>query len=99
MTRPSFIIKTFYAAAPCAAISWADPRAEAKRWPAPIHYPADYDGVIAGYPAYNIEAMHMGSMDYGKALYNAHTAGVDGYKYTLPGRRRLDQPGADEGSV
>ena len=41
-------------------------------------YPDDYDGVIAGYPAYNLEAMHPGSMDTAKALYNAHTAGVTG---------------------
>ncbi|WP_165857443.1 tannase/feruloyl esterase family alpha/beta hydrolase [Marinobacter sp. JSM 1782161] len=44
-------------------------------------YPDDYDGVIAGYPAYNPEAMHLGAMDYGKTLYNARTAGVNGYSY------------------
>lgn len=44
-------------------------------------YPNDYDGVIVGYPAYNLEAMHLSSMDYSKTLYNARTAGVDGYKF------------------
>ena len=45
-------------------------------------YPTDFDGVLVGYPAYNLEAMHPGSIDYGKALYNSHTA-TNGYN--VPG--------------
>jgi len=43
-------------------------------------YPEDYDGVVVGFPAYDLEAMHTGSIDYSKALYNAHLA-TDGYAY------------------
>ena len=32
-------------------------------------YPADYDGVIALYPAYNVTLMHLGSNYFAKALY------------------------------
>ena len=33
-------------------------------------YPADFDGVIAEYPAYNLVLMHMGSQRVAKALYD-----------------------------
>ena len=38
-------------------------------------YPADYDGVIAQYPAYDITLMHLGSNAFAKALYANHGAG------------------------
>jgi len=38
-------------------------------------YPADFDGVIAQYPAYDITLMHLGSNDFAKALYANHGAG------------------------
>ena len=33
-------------------------------------YPADYDGVVANYPAYNVTLLHLGSWNVGKALYD-----------------------------
>ena len=38
-------------------------------------YPADFDGVIAQYPAYNIALMHLGSNYFAKALYANSGAG------------------------
>jgi tannase/feruloyl esterase len=38
-------------------------------------YPADFDGVIAQYPAYNITLMHLGSNYFAKALYANNGAG------------------------
>jgi Tannase and feruloyl esterase len=37
-------------------------------------YPADFDGVIAQYPAYDITLMHLGSNYFAKALYANHGA-------------------------
>lgn len=36
---------------------------------AAARYGADYDGVIANYPAYNITMLHLASLDIGKAVY------------------------------
>ena len=38
-------------------------------------YPADFDGVIAQYPAYNVVLMHLGSQVFAKALYGGNGAG------------------------
>jgi hypothetical protein len=38
-------------------------------------YPADFDGVIAQYPAYNVLLMHLGSQHFAKALYGESGAG------------------------
>jgi hypothetical protein len=38
-------------------------------------YPADFDGVIAQYPAYNLLLMHLGSQHFAKALYDRNGAG------------------------
>ena len=38
-------------------------------------YPADFDGVIAQYPAYNVVLMHLGSQHFVKALYGGNGAG------------------------
>jgi hypothetical protein len=79
-----YIIKTYYAATPTRSYFQGNSQGGGEALDCAQFYPADYDGVIAGYPAYNLQAMHPGSMDTAKALYNAHTAGVDGYKYTCP---------------
>jgi feruloyl esterase len=42
---------------------------------AAARYPADYDGVIANYPAYNVMMLHLGSLNVGKALYARGGAG------------------------
>ena len=36
---------------------------------AAARYPADYDGVVAHYPAYNVTMLHLGSLNVGKAIY------------------------------
>ena len=46
-------------------------------------YPEDYDGVIVGYPAYNLEALHPGAIDYSQTLYNPRTAGTKGFLNTV----------------
>ena len=42
---------------------------------AAARYPADYDGVVAHYPAYNVTLLHLGSLNAGKALYANGGAG------------------------
>ena len=42
---------------------------------AAARYSADYDGVVANYPAYNVTLLHLGSLNAGKALYANGGAG------------------------
>lgn len=42
---------------------------------AAARYPADYDGVVANYPAYNVTMLHLGSWNVGKALFDSDGAG------------------------
>ncbi|WP_240636042.1 tannase/feruloyl esterase family alpha/beta hydrolase [Caldimonas tepidiphila] len=42
---------------------------------AAARYPADYDGVVANYPAYNVTLLHLGSLNVGKAIYSNGGAG------------------------
>lgn len=42
---------------------------------AAARYPADYDGVVANYPAYNVTMLHLGSWNVGKALFENDGAG------------------------
>ncbi|MDR6707437.1 MULTISPECIES: tannase/feruloyl esterase family alpha/beta hydrolase [unclassified Novosphingobium] len=42
---------------------------------AAARYPADYDGVVASYPAYNVTMLHLGSWNVGMALYENGGAG------------------------
>ncbi len=42
---------------------------------AAARYPADYDGVIANYPAYNVMMLHFGSLNVAKAIYADGGAG------------------------
>jgi feruloyl esterase len=42
---------------------------------AAARYPADYDGVVANYPAYNVTLLHLGSLNVGKAVYGNGGAG------------------------
>lgn len=37
---------------------------------AAARYPADYDGVVVNFPAYNLTMLHMASWNVGKALYD-----------------------------
>jgi hypothetical protein len=38
-------------------------------------YPADFDGVVAQYPAYNLVLLHLGSLQFVKAVYDRNGAG------------------------
>jgi feruloyl esterase len=51
---------------------------------AAARYPADYDGVISDYPAYNVTLLHLASLNVGKAIY-----GHDGAGWLSPGKTRL----------
>lgn len=42
---------------------------------AAARYAADYDGVVANYPAYNVTMLHLGALNLGKALYANGGAG------------------------
>lgn len=42
---------------------------------AAARYSADYDGVVANYPAYNVTLLHLASLNVGKALYANGGAG------------------------
>ena len=42
---------------------------------AAARYPADYDGVVAHFPAYNVTLLHLGSWNVGRALYADNGAG------------------------
>lgn len=51
---------------------------------AAARYAADYDGVVANYPAYNVTLLHLGSLNVGKALYANGGAG-----WISPAKTRL----------
>jgi hypothetical protein len=42
---------------------------------AAAYYAADYDGVVANYPAYNVTLLHLGSLNVGQAVYSNDGAG------------------------
>jgi pimeloyl-ACP methyl ester carboxylesterase len=42
---------------------------------AAARYPADYDGVVSNFPAYNVTMLHLASLNVGKAVYGNHGAG------------------------
>ncbi|HWX81229.1 MAG TPA: tannase/feruloyl esterase family alpha/beta hydrolase [Steroidobacteraceae bacterium] len=42
---------------------------------AAAYYAADYDGVVANYPAYNITLLHLASLNVGHAVYSDNGAG------------------------
>lgn len=75
------IVSSFYDASPQHSFFQGGSQGGHEALIAAGFYPDDYDGVIVGFPAYNLEAMHLGSMDYGKTLYNTRTAGVNGYTF------------------
>lgn len=77
-----FIIRARYGVAPSLNYFQGGSQGGHEALIAAQFYPDDFDGVIVGFPAYDLEAMHPGSIDYGKTLYNARAGGgVDGYTY------------------
>ncbi len=51
---------------------------------AAARYPADYDGVVANFPAYNVTMLHLASLNVGKAIYARQGAG-----WLSPAKTRL----------
>jgi pimeloyl-ACP methyl ester carboxylesterase len=51
---------------------------------AAARYPADYDGVVSNFPAYNVTMLHLASLNVGKAVYANHGAG-----WLSPAKTRL----------
>lgn len=51
---------------------------------AAARYPADYDGVVANFPAYNVTMLHLASLNVGKAVYGNQGAG-----WLSPAKTRL----------
>jgi len=51
---------------------------------AAARYPADYDGVVSNYPAYNVTMLHLASLNVGKAVYGNNGAG-----WLSPAKTRL----------
>lgn len=69
------VIKARYGAAPKRFYFVGASQGGHEALDAAARYPADYDGVVANYPAYNITMLQLGSWDVGKALYENGGAG------------------------
>jgi len=76
-----YITKAFYGSAPRYNYFQGFSQGGHEALLAARFYPYDFDGVIAGSPAYNLESMHYASIDFGKTLY-AGRAGGGAYGYT-----------------
>jgi feruloyl esterase len=63
------IVKARYGAAPARSYFVGGSQGGHEALIAAQFYPEDYDGVVAGYPAYNVTMMHVASNDFAKALY------------------------------
>jgi pimeloyl-ACP methyl ester carboxylesterase len=51
---------------------------------AAARYPADYDGVVANFPAYDLTMLHLGSLNVGRAVYgNGGAAWLNAQKVKL----------------
>lgn len=69
------VIKARYGAAPARFYFIGASQGGHEALDAAGRYPADYDGVVANYPAYNITMLQLGSWNVGKALYDNGGAG------------------------
>ena len=64
------VIKARYGAAPRRFYFIGNSQGGHEALDAAARYPADYDGVVANYPAYNVTMLHLGSLELGKAMYS-----------------------------
>lgn len=69
------VIKARYGAAPVRFYFIGASQGGHEALDAAARYWADYDGVVANYPAYNVTLLHLGSWNAGKALYENGGAG------------------------
>ncbi|MDB5439594.1 MAG: hypothetical protein JWM33_2021, partial [Caulobacteraceae bacterium] len=69
------LIKARYGAAPSRFYFIGASQGGHEALDAAARYPADYDGVVANYPAYNVTMLHLASWNVGKALYDNGGAG------------------------
>ncbi len=69
------VIKARYGAAPSRFYFIGASQGGHEALDAAARYPADYDGVVANYPAYNITMLQLGSWNVGQALYENGGAG------------------------
>jgi feruloyl esterase len=69
------IIKARYGAAPKRFYFIGASQGGHEALDAAARYPADYDGVVVNYPAYDVTMLHLGSWNVGKALYDNGGAG------------------------
>ena len=63
------IIKKAYGRAPARFYFIGGSQGGHEALDAAARYPADYDGVVAHYPAYNVTLLHLGSLNVAKAIY------------------------------
>ncbi|MFT8245060.1 tannase/feruloyl esterase family alpha/beta hydrolase [Roseomonas sp. BN140053] len=69
------IIRARYGAAPRRFYFIGNSQGGHEALDAAARYAADYDGVVANYPAYNVTLLHLGSLNAGQALYGEGGAG------------------------
>ncbi|MDB5825487.1 MAG: hypothetical protein JWR21_4191, partial [Herminiimonas sp.] len=63
------IVKSRYGTAPRRFYFIGNSQGGHEALDAAARYPADYDGVVSNYPAYNVTMLHLASLDLGKAVY------------------------------
>lgn len=63
------LVKAYYGQAPRYTYFAGGSQGGHEAFDAAQRYPADYDGVIAQYPAYNVVNMHLGSQAQARAIY------------------------------
>jgi feruloyl esterase len=69
------LVKARYATAPRRFYFIGNSQGGHEALDAAARYPADYDGVVSNYPAYNVTMLHLGSLNVGKAVYENAGAG------------------------
>jgi feruloyl esterase len=69
------VVKKAYGRAPTRSYFIGGSQGGHEALDAAARYPADYDGVVANFPAYNVTMLHLGSFNVGKALYENNSAG------------------------
>ena len=69
------LVKARYASAPRRFYFIGNSQGGHEALDAAARHPADYDGVVSNYPAYNVTMLHLGSLNVGKAVYEDGGAG------------------------
>jgi pimeloyl-ACP methyl ester carboxylesterase len=69
------LIRRYYGKAPSRFYFIGNSQGGHEALDAAARYSADYDGVVANYPAYNVTLLHLASLNVGKAVYGNGGAG------------------------